>query len=276
MTGCSGPPPRSATTPESTEQTGAEVATIELAGMPGFSFEDFGLDLEDLGYDVSADGVISPTTDLLLVVVSLPNGPMRQTREAIQSLAGSVIPRVAIALTDVDKVDPDPEIEALVVREVVDLLEEHGLAPVDYENLVRWPGREIESTVELHLRRAPRDYHLEVPVDSEPPSPEGPVEVSSFSGVPLADALRMLEVEGLVGEVIADPALGSVSHCDPLVQDQVPSSGVMLDPGGTVGLIVPPPDNLDPELAACLLPELSRIEIDARRAELSAQPHSSE
>jgi beta-lactam-binding protein with PASTA domain len=63
-----------------------------------------------------------------------------------------------------------------------------------------------------------------------------------------------------------------VNECNPLVMGQEPSAGTTLAPGGTVGLLVSPPDKIDPAMAGCLLPELTRAEIDARLAELAAQP----
>lgn len=264
LTGCAG----QGTSP-GTAASSTDAPQLELIGVQGFSFEDFALDLQDLGYEVSSDGAVSPQTDLLLVVVNAQDGPMPQTRDAVAALAGSVIPRAAIALIDVDK-QPDPEIEDLVVLETVELLTRFGIAPIDASNIVRAPGPDIATTIDLHLRRAPRDYRPAAP--SEPPAPTGPVRVDNFAGVPMGDALELLDAAGLVGEVLADPDFGVVSECDPLVQDQEPAPGVMLAPGGVVGLLVPAPDKVDPTMAGCLLPELTRAEVDARRAEIAAQP----
>ncbi|WP_243077349.1 PASTA domain-containing protein [Microbacterium sp. SS28] len=244
-------------------------AELVLLGNPGFAFEDFALDLEDLGYDVSDEAAVSSDTDLVLVVVNAQDGPMPQTREAVEALAGSTVPRVAIALVDVDK-QTDAEIETLVVRETVELLARYGIAPVDSGNIVRSPGTDIASVLETHLRRAPRDYHPALPAD--PPPLVGPVMVDNFAGVPMSDALEILAAQGLVGEVLADPDFGVVSECDPLVMDQEPVSGTMLPLGGTVGLLVSAPDKVDPAMVGCLLPEMTRGQIDARRAELAAQP----
>lgn len=194
---------------------------------------------------------------------------MPQTREAVASLAGSVVPRVAIALIDVDK-QPDPEIETLVVLETVQLLAHYGIAPVDDDSIVRSPGADIAATIAVHLRRAPRDYRPAAP--TEPAAPTGPVKVDNFAGVPMTDALEILAAAGLVGEVLADPDFGVVSECDPLVMEQEPPAGTMLAPGGVVALLVSPPDKVDPTMAGCLLPELTRAEVDARRAAIAGQP----
>ena len=264
VTGCSPASPS-----EETADGTTDAAELQLIGTPGFSFDDFALDLQDLGYEVSDDGAASETTDLLLVVVNAQDGPMPQTREAIEALAGSVIPRVAIALTDVDK-QTDPEIEQLVVLETVELLTRYGITPVDDDNIVRWPGTEVESTIALHLRRPPRDYVPAIP--TAPPAPTGPATVDNFAGVPMSDALEILGAQGLIGEVLADPDFGVVNECDPLVMDQEPSAGTTLNVGGIVGLLVSAPDKVDPAMAGCLLPELTRGQVDARRAELAAQP----
>lgn len=265
MTGCS-----AARTPGATT-SGTDATQLELIGAQDLRLEDFALDLQDLGYTVSYDGAVSPETDLVLVVVNAGDGPMPQTRDAVASLAGSVIPRVAIALTDVEK-PPDPELEALIVRETMELLAGYGIAPVDDGNIVRSPGADIASTIDVHLRRTPRDFRPALP--TEPPAPTGPVGVDNFAGVPMTDALEILAAEGLVGEVLADPDFGVVSECNPLVQDQEPSPGTTLALGGVVGLLVPPPDKVDQAMAGCLLPERTRAEIDARRAEIAAQPSS--
>jgi len=249
--------------------TGEQDAELVLIGASSFSFEDFALDLEDLGYQVSGDAAVSPETDLVVLVVNAQDGPMPQTREAVEALAGSVVPRVAIALVDVD-MQTDPEIETLVVRESVELLARYGIAPVDGQNIVRSPETDIGSVIDVHLRRAPRDYRPVIP--SEPPPPTGPVQVDNFAGVPMTYALEILASEGLVGEVMADPDFGVVSECDPVVMGQEPSPGMTLAPGGTVGLLVSAPDRVDPAMAGCLLPELARAEIDARLGELAAQP----
>ncbi|MEU1973425.1 hypothetical protein ABZ477_17355 [Microbacterium sp. NPDC019599] len=153
LTGCAAPQPPA---------TGADAAELELIGMHGFAFEDFALDLRDAGYQVSDDGVLSPTTDLVLLVVNAQDGPMVPTREAVAALAGSIVPRAAIALVDVDE-QTDPELEALVVQESLMLLAEYGITPVDRGNVVRSPGTDIASTIEVHLRRAPKDYPVQQP-----------------------------------------------------------------------------------------------------------------
>jgi len=250
--------------------SGSEAApALVLIGAPGFSFEDFALDLGDLDYDVSDDAAVSSDTDLLLVVVNAQDGPMPQTREAVEALAGSTVPRVAIALVDVDK-QTDPEIETLIVRETVELLSRYGIDPVDSGNIVRSPGSDIASAVDMHLRRAARDYRPAVLAD--PPPPGVPVRVDNLAGVPMTDALEILDAAGFVGEVLADPDFGVVNECDPVVIEQEPSPGTLLPLGGTVGLLVSAPDKVDPAMAGCLLPEMTRAEIDARRAELAAQP----
>jgi hypothetical protein len=264
LAGCSAaePPPDSASGEE-------EDAELVLIGVPSFSFEDLALDLEDLGYEVSVVTAVSSDTDLLLVVINAQDGPMPQTREAVEALAGSVVPRVAIALVDVDK-QTDPEIETLVVRETVEMLARYEITPVDSESIVRSPGSDIASVIAAHLRRAPRDHRPVIP--AEPAPPTGPVGVDNFAGVPMTAALEIIASQGLVGEVLADPDFGVVNECNPLVMGQEPSAGTTLAPGGTVGLLVSPPDKIDPAMAGCLLPELTRAEIDARLAELAAQP----
>ena len=264
LAGCSAPQPVSDPGPG-----GEEDAQLVLIGVPSFSFEDFALGLADMGYEVPDAAAVSSETDLLLVVVNAQDGVMPQTREAVEALAGSVVPRVAIALIDVDK-QTDAEIETLIVLETVDLLARYGIAPVDSENILRSPGSDIASVIGVHLRRAPRDYRPVIP--AEPSAPTGPVRVDNFAGVPMTAAMEILAAEGLVAEVLADPALGLVNDCDPLVMGQEPSPGTMLAPGGAVGLVVSAPDRLDPAMAGCLLPELTPAEIDARLTELAAQP----
>ncbi|WP_309065921.1 hypothetical protein [Microbacterium sp.] len=254
----------------SPEPTSADPAELLLIGMRGFAMEDLGLDLEDLGYNVADAGEgVTSTTDLVLVVVSGVDGPLPPTREAVAGLAGSVVPRVAVAVTDVDEQD-DPEIITFVVRETVELLASYGIAPVDAENPVLSPSGDIRATIDRHLRRAPRDYR---PMAPEPPSPpEGPAMVDNLAGVPMNDALSILTEKGLVGEVLADPDLGVVSDCNPPVQGQAPAAGTTLPVGSIVGLLVPPPDRADPAMAGCLLPERTRAQIDERLAAIDAQP----
>ena len=206
LAGCSMSEP-----PRNQGSGGTADAELVLIGAPSFSFEDFALDVEDLGYEVSGDTAVSSDTDLVLVVVDVQDGPMPQTREAVEALAGSVVPRLAIALVDVDK-QTDPEIETLVVGETIEMLAWYGLTPVDSENIVRSPASEIA----LHLRRPPRDYRPVIP--AEPVPPTGPVSVDNFAGVPMADALAILASEGLAGQVLADPDFGVVSECDPLAR----------------------------------------------------------
>ena len=64
-----------------------------------------------------------------------------------------------------------------------------------------------------------------------------------------AAALGPVTAYGSYEEVLADPALGLVNDCDPLVMGQEPSPGTMLAPGGAVGLVVSAPDRLDPAMA---------------------------
>lgn len=262
LTACLTPAGSDAEAPEQ------EDAHLVLIGAPSFSFEDFGLELEDLGYTVSDEPAVSPETDLLLVVVNAQDGPMPQTLAAVEGLVGSVVPRVAIALIDVDK-QTDPELEALVVRETSELLTRYGITPVDTASIVRSPGADVDEVITVHLRRAPRDYRPTLP--SAAPAP-GPASVDNFAGVPMTDALELLAAQGLTGEVMADPDFGVVSDCDLLVMGQSPAPGTVLPAGGVVGLLVSPPDAVDPAMAGCLLPARTRGEIDARVAELAAQP----
>lgn len=243
---------------------------LMLVGSPGFSFDDFALDLRDHGYEVAVNsGEIRPTTDLVLVVVNVQDGPMPQTRAAVEALVGDVLPRVAIAITDVDK-QPDAEIEELVVLETVELLAEYGIVPDD-DNIVRWPGAAVAATLDVHLRRSARDYRPAAPTTAAQVNPAATVVIDNFAGVPMTEALRILADEGLTGEVLADPDFGVVNDCNPLVGGQVPATGTVLAAGGIVGLIVSPPDKIDPAMAGCLLPELTRAQIDARKAEIAAQ-----
>lgn len=249
---------------------GAAVAPgVALAGASGFSLEDFALDLRDRGYDVSVNSAITET-DLVLVVVSGQDGPMPQTRVAIDALVGKVLPRVAIAVIDVDK-QTDAELELLVVRETMELLAVYGIAPVDGDNVVRWPGPDITPALEVHLRRAARGYRPVRPTVPEA-SHAATVVVDNFAGVPMTDALRILTEEGLVGEVLPDPARGVVNECNPLVCEQAPQAGTVLPSGGTVGIVVPPPDKVDPDMAGCLLPELTPAQVQVRLAKIAAQP----
>lgn len=261
--GCAPPEAQPSASP-----TGAETAELALIGVRDFSFDDLARDLEDLGYDVAADGAVAATTDLLVVVVNGLDGPMPQTREAVAALDGAVIPRVAIAITDVDE-QTDDEIELLIAQETIELLTGYGIAPVDDENVIRWPGPDVGSTVERHLRRDLRDYTVTAPTTPPVPSES---EVGHLAGVPMSDALEILAGQGLVGEVLADPDFGVVSECDPRVMEQAPAAGTVLPAGGVVGILVSPPDAVDPAMAGCLLPELTRAQIDARVAELDAQP----
>jgi hypothetical protein len=264
-TACSPSTTPSEGAPSQTEPAVIETPSIELIGTPGFGFEDFALDLADLGYTVSDDAVLSGATDLVIVAVDFADGPMRQMRDAIRSLAGSVVPRVAIALIDVPS-EPDPEIEALIVLETVELLRDHGLAPVDTESIIRSPASDITSVIDRHLRRAPRNYEVTMPDAAPPAEPDSAVPVDSVLGVPLTLAVETIAARGLVAEVMADPEYGTANDCDPQVFEQFPEPGVVLERGSIVGLVVPPPDT--PE---CLVPALTRAAIDARRAELSAQ-----
>jgi hypothetical protein len=240
-TACSPSTTPSEGAPSQTEPAVIETPSIELIGTPGFGFEDFALDLADLGYTVSDDAVLSGATDLVIVAVDFADGPMRQMRDAIRSLAG-------------------------IVLETVELLRDHGLAPVDTESIIRSPASDITSVIDRHLRRAPRNYEVTMPDAAPPAEPDSAVPVDSVLGVPLTLAVETIAARGLVAEVMADPEYGTANDCDPQVFEQFPEPGVVLERGSIVGLVVPPPDT--PE---CLVPALTRAEIDARRAELSAQ-----
>lgn len=267
LAACTAPQPDSG---PSTSAQSAAAPELVLVGAAGFNFDHFALDLRDLGYNVSMNSGVKQTTDLVLVVIDGQDGPMVATRNALDALVGQKIPRIAIAVTGVDK-QIDSEIESLELQETWELLASYGITPVDVHNVVRWPGTDIVPALQMHLRRALQNH--------EPIKPTLPQEtyattafVANFEGVPMTDALSMLAEEGLIGEVLGEPQDGVVNDCNPLVNRQTPAPGTVLAAGGTVGLIVTPPDKVDPTMAGCLLPELTPEQFAGRLAEISAQP----
>lgn len=241
---------------------------LVLIGIQDFAFDDLMVELRGQGYGVGAGAdAITSDTDLVVLVVNGRDGPMPATREAIADLVGTTVPRMAIAITEADE-QTDAEIHELIAAEASELLASFGISPVDSEYVILFPGEEIASVVDRHLSRPPRNYVPSVPPELPPPAT---AEVRNFAGVPMTDALQELAEVGLVGEVMADPSFGVVSDCDPLVMDQAPAAGTVLPAGGVVVVLVSAPDSVDPAMAGCLLPELSREEIDARIAALEAQ-----
>ncbi|HMR48385.1 MAG TPA: PASTA domain-containing protein [Arachnia sp.] len=270
---CTPPVPGTTTPTETTDGAQTTAASLLLLGIPTFTFEDFTLDLEELGYAVATNtDDVPPETDLVLVVVDARDGLMRKTVDALEALEGETLPRVAVALIAENELD-DNEIETLILREVVEVLATHDVTPIDADNVVHSPGDDLTAALQVHLRRPPRNYVPIVPIITPPTFP-ATVRVEHFAGVPLNDALKLLAEQGLVGEAIADPDIGVVSECDPGVFDQVPAAGTVLPSGGVVGLIVHAPDRVDPQMAGCLLPEFTRAEVDARIAEIDAQPRA--
>ena len=252
--------------PGSGSSTGAQSSTtaeLVLVGASGFKSEDFALGLRDLGYNVSMNSGVKQTTDLALIVIDGQNGPMMATRKAIDALVGQTLPRIAITITGVDKLDP--EIESLELQETLELLASYGITFVDIQNVVRWPGTDVVRALQVHLRRSLQNHEPTMPAPST-------VVVANFNGVPMTDALSILADEGLVGEVLGEPQDGVVNDCNLLVHRQAPAPGTVLAAGGTVGLVVMPPDKLDPGMAGCLLPELTPEQFAGRLAEISAQP----
>ena len=75
-------------------------------------------------YQITDDGTCPPTTDIAILVVSITDGPMPTTRDAVKHLPEGA-PKLVVLLNMLDQVE-DSEIVDLVEMEVRELITAHG------------------------------------------------------------------------------------------------------------------------------------------------------
>lgn len=104
-----------------TRKPAAPKKKIVLVGHLQHSLPSLARYLHDsAGYNVSVNTKVSPA-DLVLIVVSAVDGPMPQTRQAIERMDGQTAAHAAILLTRTDQMD-DPELQQLVLLEIREML----------------------------------------------------------------------------------------------------------------------------------------------------------
>lgn len=99
---------------------------------------------------------VGPETELLLVTVSLLDGPMPSTREALGALEGTTLPRVAVVLTN-GLFMTDAELRQLVLFETSELLTSFGL-PADDLPVLDADDPGFADQVAALLDEPPADY----------------------------------------------------------------------------------------------------------------------
>ena len=217
-----------------------EGARIALIGQFEYAQEAAAWRLVDGGIydiDVGTEGVGS-STDLVLVTVSALDGPMPSMRAALDSLDGANVPRAAIVLTATD-LQPDTELQELVITETRELLTSYGIADPEVP-VVQSDDPGFVAAVTAILDGDPAGYTVAAP----PPPAEGAAQVvpQNMLGVPYPDAVRILTDDGFQPTVVVDPTAGIVSECFPGVVGQYPDIGTAVDPGSTIVLAVWKPD----------------------------------
>ena len=217
-----------------------EGARIALIGQFEYAQEAAAWRLVDGGIydiDVGTEGVGS-STDLVLVTVSALDGPMPSMRAALDSLDGVGVPRAAIVLTSTD-LQPDAELQEIVITETRELLTSYGIADPEVP-VVQSDDPGFVPAVAAILDGEPAGYTVTAP----PPPAEGAAQVvpQNMLGVPYPDAVRILTDDGFQPTVIVDPTAGIVSECYPGVVGQYPDIGTAVDPGSTIVLAVWKPD----------------------------------
>jgi hypothetical protein len=98
-------------------------------------------------------------TDLLLVAVNAPDGPMPGLREALNRLNGKTVPRAAVLYTQSDRLN-DPELIQLVQLEVNELLQRYGVQGLD---VIRMPGDQLDLKVKGLLALPARNVRFTSP-----------------------------------------------------------------------------------------------------------------
>ncbi len=217
-----------------------EGARIALIGQFEYAQEAAAWRLVDGGIydiDVGTEGVGS-STDLVLVTVSALDGPMPSMRAALDSLDGANVPRAAIVLTATN-LQPDAELQQLVIMETRELLASYGIADPEVP-VVQSDDPGFVPAVAAILDGDPAGYTVAAPPPPEPGAEQ--VVPDYLVGVPYPDAVRILTDDGFQPTVVVDPTAGIVSECFPGVVGQYPDLGTAVDPGSTIVLAVWKPD----------------------------------
>lgn len=225
----------------------------------------------DLGEVAIGIEDVTASTDLVLVSVSSIDGPMPATREAVASIEGRDDLRVAILQTGTDQV-ADAELLQLVRLESLDLLREFGFRDVA---VLQLPHPDFIATVQLLLGSAPDDPPPDLIV-TIPPPPTAPEqsEMPNLAGIPWSSAVQWLGQE-LGWEVIA-VSVGNFGHaCDPLISDQAPPFGTLVDRGTQVLIAINVDEDVSstPNDTTCPFWEaMPYDEYEALVAEVESQP----
>jgi hypothetical protein len=98
-------------------------------------------------------------TDLLLVAVNTPDGPMPGLREALERLRGQTVARAAILYTQTDRLN-DRELEQLVRLETNEMLERYGVRGLD---VITMPDNQIDLKIKGLLALPARNIRISSP-----------------------------------------------------------------------------------------------------------------
>ena len=245
---------------------------IVLIGHPEHGQEDAAARLQEAGLEDVAVGVgsVGEATELVLVTVSALDGPMPGTRRALEALGGSTVRRVSIVLTNTTALD-DVELSELVTLETTELLDAFGVAGPEV-SVVYADDADFADQVAALLSTPPADFAVVTPPTMPPIDEPATVNVDQVRGVPYLEAVDILVNQGLVAVVVADPAAGVASDCEPLVLDQFPDPDLDVPASTTIVLTVPAPD---PALfdESCAVTEFAtQDEFDQFIDEILAQP----
>ncbi|MFI9503262.1 hypothetical protein [Nocardia sp. NPDC052566] len=257
-----------ATTPTKTERS-----DIVLLGIADQRLARIANELRDSGVGEVAvgPGAVGAATDLVLFTVSVADGTQPLFLEHLAALDGQVVARAAVLLFNPPG-NPvgDHEIIELVRVETLETLRRYEISDLRPGDVVSYPAADFVARVRALLDGSRHDHHVRKPVRLTTTEPPAKSAVPSFAGVPLNYAVTMLEELGMKAVVLADPDFGLVNTCYPPVAEQIPAAGVVVPKGTSVGLLVAAPDTSEPP--ECALPKLTRAQVDARVAELKAQP----
>ena len=228
--------------PASDEATdpGASGAIV-LIGHPEHGQDDAAARLQEAGLDVAVGvGSVGEATELVLVTVSALDGPMPGTRRALEALGGSTVRRVSIVLTNTTALD-DVELSELVTLETTELLDAFGVAGPEV-SVAYADDADFADQVAALLSTPPADFAVVTPPTMPPIDEPAKVNVDQVRGVPYLEAVDILINQGLAAVVVADPAAGVASDCEPLVLDQFPDPDLDVPASTTIVLTVPAPD----------------------------------
>jgi len=244
-------------------------ATVALIGHQDHGQVEVGTLLTASGLDVEVvefprdevDPTVIAAADLVLLAVSAVDGPMPGTLQLLQDLDGFTIDRLAVLLTKTD-LNEDAELIDLVRFETLELLQRYGV-PASVPVLDADAPSFVDDVTEL-LSGLAEGVAVVAPTTTAPTTSFIP----GVDGLGLERATALLEGEGLIVTVIADPALPVEVDCAPPVRRQVPEPGLVVPRGTTVGVI----GGLRASSLACDLPVLSADELEAALDALSQQP----